>query len=152
MSALETKILDHPFLKTMSPKNRGHLLQNATEMEFHAGEILFREGEPANRFFLIESGKVALEKRATHNHKAPIEIIGEGDVLGWSWLFPPFSWHFQARALEATHAIVLDGGHLLATGERNPEFGYELMKRISQILIRRLEARNKFENGREENA
>jgi len=140
MNALETTIIEHPFLKTMQCDHLDYLLKNARETEFGGGEILFREGEPANEFFLIQSGKVAVETRTRQN---PIQryIVSEGDALGWSWLFPPFCWHFQARALEPTHAIVLDGAHLLVTAEENPEFGYQLMKRIAKIVIHRLEAK-----------
>ena len=66
-----------------------------------------------------------------------------GDVLGWSWLFPPFSWNFQARAIEPTSAIVLSGAHLLVTAEGNHDFGYELMKRVAQVVIHRLQATRK---------
>jgi len=72
-----------------------------------------------------------------------IQDLGPGDVLGWSWLFPPFVWHLQARALEPTGAVVLDGAHLLIAAERNGNFGYELMKRVAQVLIHRLQATRK---------
>jgi hypothetical protein len=72
-----------------------------------------------------------------------VQILGPGDVLGWSWLFPPFTWHFRALALEPTNAIVLDGAHLLVTAERNRDFGYELMKRVAQVVIHRLQATRK---------
>jgi hypothetical protein len=64
-------------------------------------------------------------------------------VLGWSWLFPPFSWHFQARAIEPTTVISLNGAHLLVSAESNHEFGYELMKRVAQVVIRRLQITRK---------
>lgn len=137
MSTLEAAVINHPFLKMMYPEDGEHLLKNVREMEFRSGQIIFREGEPANRFFLIQSGRVAVEKGYSQD-KAPVEIIGAGDVLGWSWLFPPFAWHFQARALEPTRAIVLDGAHLLVTCENNSEFGYRLMKCISRIVIHRM--------------
>src|SRR6185436_3874066 len=66
-----------------------------------------------------------------------------GDALGWSWLFPPFAWHFRARALTPMRAIVCDGGHLLVTCEENHDFGYELMRRVSQVAIRRMQAARK---------
>jgi CRP/FNR family cyclic AMP-dependent transcriptional regulator len=64
-------------------------------------------------------------------------------MLGWSWLFPPFAWHFRARALEPTNAIVLNGAHLLIAAERKRDFGYELMKRVAQVVIHRLQATRK---------
>ena len=75
---------------------------------------------------MIESGKVALEAHKPANGATLVQTLGAGDVLGWSWLFPPFVWHFQARAIEPTSVIVLNGAHLLAFAERHPDFGYKL--------------------------
>jgi CRP-like cAMP-binding protein len=72
-----------------------------------------------------------------------VQELGDGDVLGWSWLFPPYVWHFQARALEPTEAVMIDGGHLLTAAERDPKFGYNLMKRVSRVVIQRLQATRK---------
>jgi CRP-like cAMP-binding protein len=73
----------------------------------------------------------------------PVQTLGAGDVLGWSWLFPPFAWHFQARAIEPASAVALSGASLLVNAERNHDFGYELMKRVAQVVIRRLQAARK---------
>lgn len=115
------------------------MLRGAVEREFAPDEILFREGEPANAFYLIESGAVTIESR-TPNGRIEIQVVSGGDVLGWSWLFPPFAWHFQARAIQPTRALCCDGGHLLVTAEENPQFGYDLMRRVSQVVIQRLHA------------
>ena len=142
---IKAKFSHHPFLRSMSDEHLNLAAQNAREVTFESGEILFHEGEPANRFYLITSGEVALE---THTEHGTIEIqrVGSGDVVGWSWLFPPFSWHFTARVTEPTHAIALDGAHLLVTCEENHDFGYDLMRRITQLVIQRLQAsRNKLE-------
>lgn len=119
------------------------LTECAREVHFEAGETLFREGEPANQFFLIESGCVVLEAHEPANGTIVIQNVRAGGVLGWSWLFPPFVWHFQARAGEATNAIALSGAHLLIAAERDHEFGYELMKRVSQVIIHRLQTTRK---------
>ena len=74
---------------------------------------------------------------------ADVQTIGAGEALGWSWLFPPFVWHFQARALEPTKAIAFNGAHLLVACEENHDLGYDLMKRVSQVLIQRLQATRK---------
>ncbi|MDX1953132.1 MAG: cyclic nucleotide-binding domain-containing protein [Verrucomicrobiota bacterium] len=132
----------HPFLAGMDPKNREIFLHGAEEKNFAAGEVIFREGEPANALFLIQSGEVALESRSTGNTTL-IQTLGDGDVLGWSWLFPPFYWHFQARATQPTRAICCDGGHLLVQAEEHPEFGYDVMRRITQIVIQRLQTTRK---------
>jgi CRP/FNR family transcriptional regulator, cyclic AMP receptor protein len=107
--------------------------------KFNPGQVLFHEGDPANQFYLIESGRIALEAHEPADGTVLIETVGAGEVLGWSWLFPPFVWHFQARAVEPTKAVVLSGAHLLVAAERNHEFGYELMKRVAQVVIERLQ-------------
>jgi CRP/FNR family cyclic AMP-dependent transcriptional regulator len=134
--------VQHPFLAGMNPKNREICLCGAKEKDFAAGEVIFREGEPANALYLIESGEVALEARSA-GKTTLIETLKKGDVLGWSWLFPPFAWHFQARATQPTRTICCDGGHLLVRAEEDPNFGYDLMRRISQILVHRLQATRK---------
>lgn len=130
----------HPFFRGMDPRFLDLLAPGAYGMEFKPGETLFREGEPASRFFLVQRGRIVLEAHEPGDGTMVVSQVGPGDVLGWSWLFPPFAWHFRARALEPTRVIILDGAHLLVTAERNPEFGYDLMKRIAQVVIQRLQA------------
>jgi CRP-like cAMP-binding protein len=143
MKALNEAITQHAFFHGMKSEHLALLTDGAKAVQFKAGEVLFREGEPANQFYLIESGKIALEAHEPANGTTVVQTLGAGDVLGWSWLFPPFVWHFQARAIEPTNAIVLSGAHLLVTAERNHEFGYELMKRVAQVVIHRLQATRK---------
>ncbi len=133
----------HPFLAGLPAEHTAILLRNAREVEFAPNDLLFREGDPANRFYLLLSGRIVLESRAGARGSVLIQQLGEGDVLGWSWLFPPFVWHFQAKAIESSKALVCDGGDLLVTCEENRELGYEVMKRIAQVLIRRLQASRK---------
>ena len=135
----------HPFLSGMDKRHLQIFFESAAEEEFETGDIIFHEGEPANRFYLIDTGKVALESTSGCCEPAHVQTLGAGDALGWSWLFPPFVWHYQARVLEPTHTLCCNGGHLLVTAEEDPVFGYDLMKRVSQILIRRLQAtRDRF--------
>lgn len=105
--------------------------------------MIFREGNLANRFYLLQRGKVILEAARAENSPVPIQIIGEGDVLGWSWLFSPFYWHFDARALEPTQSIFLYGTRLREQCETDRDFGYELMKRVCLVLIQRLQTTRK---------
>ncbi len=143
MKTLNEAITDHAFFHGMKPEHLAVLLDGAKEAQFKLGEVLFREGEPANQFYLIESGQVAVETREKANDTTVLQTLHNGEVLGWSWLFPPFVWHFQARAVEPTSAIILNGARLLATAERNHEFGYEMMKRVAQVAIHRLQATRK---------
>lgn len=133
-------IAQHPFFRGMKPAHLAVLREGAKAVEFPSGEVLFCEGQPAAQFYLIESGRIALEAHEPADGTAPLQTLGPGDVLGWSWLFPPFVWHLQARAIEPTRAVQLDGGHLLVTAERDHDFGYELMKRVTQVVIHRLQA------------
>lgn len=134
---LEEKLVQHPFLQNLAPELLDMMMERSTPTDFSPGELILKEGEPANRFFLIDSGKVILQAGTTGE---TIQILGAGEVLGWSWLFPPFCWNFSARALEPTHCTVLNGGYLLVRAEENHEFGYQLMRRVAQIVIERLQA------------
>lgn len=140
---LVNSIKNHPFFSGMASKHVDLIVEGAREVEFDADHIIFREAEPANQFFLIESGSVALEAGAEGKKSAAIQVVGDGELLGWSWLFPPFAWHFRARAVQPTRAIVLNGGHLLVLCEENHDLGFDVMRRIAQIAISRMEAASK---------
>lgn len=140
VKAVESVIKEHPFLHGLKPEYLHLLTQNAMRMHYRAGELIFREGDPANRFYLIEEGHVSLESPQRDEDGVIIQSVGPGDVLGWSWLFPPYYWHFDARATEPTTAIFFYGTHLRDQCEQDPEFGYELMKRMAQVVIQRLQA------------
>lgn len=107
--------------------------------KFTAGQVIFQKGETANRFYLIERGRVALES-STGDDVVRIDKVGPGDLLGWSWIFPPYMWHFDARAIEPTTAIFLYGTILREYCENDPALGYELFKRMSEVMMRRLQA------------
>jgi CRP/FNR family transcriptional regulator, cyclic AMP receptor protein len=139
-TSAHTFISGHPFLRSLAPAYLEILTGCAEEKEFRPGEIIFREGDVADRFYLIKTGKVTLESHVSPRGYLAVQDLGPNDVLGWSWLFAPYIWHFQARAVEATGAVSFNGAHLLVACERNHEFGYDLMKRLAQILILRLQA------------
>jgi CRP-like cAMP-binding protein len=143
MNKLREIIAAHPFFRDVKPEHIDIIVSGAIEAKFKPDEILFREGEPANRFYLIESGRIALDAHELADGTALIQYLNAGDVLGWSWLFPPFAWHFTARAVQPTRTIVLSGAHLLACAERDHEFGHDLMKRVAQVVIKRLQATRK---------
>jgi len=140
MKALNDAITGHEFFHGMKPAHLALLTEGATVAQFGANEMLFRAGEPAGTFHLIESGRIALEAHEPADGTTRVQTLGAGDVLGWSWLFPPFVWNLQARAIEPAQVIVLNGAHLLIAAERDHEFGYELMKRVAQVVIHRLQA------------
>ena len=140
VTSLARAIAQHPFSKGMSPEQTDILTDCAMFSQFQPGQLIFEEGDPANRFYLILSGKVALESHVKDQGTLLIQTIGAGDVLGWSWLFPPYYWHFDARAIEPTKAIFFYGTRLREESENDHELGYELMRRMAEIVIKRLQA------------
>ena len=109
-------------------------------MRYEKDELIFRDGDPANRFYLIEQGRVSLEAHPGGRRQAEsVAIIGPGDVLGWSWLFPPYCWQFDARTLEPTEAIFFYGTPLREQCEQDHNFGFETMKRMTLVIIQRLQ-------------
>lgn len=145
MSALLTEgcLKPHPFLDGCSPEFLNHLEEFATDVKFLPGEIILREGDYADRFYLICEGKVALESGTNGKPRITLQVLGPGDALGWSWLFPPFEWHFSAQAVEPCRAVALNGAALLIRAEEDPVFGCELFKRIGKQVIQRLQATRK---------
>jgi CRP-like cAMP-binding protein len=111
----------------------------ASNVHFDPGTTIFREGEHADAFYLLRQGSVALETYVPARGAVMIETIEAGDVLGWSWLFPPHRWHFDARALTAVRATAFDGECLRGKCAADPALGYELISRFAQTLIERLQ-------------
>jgi CRP/FNR family cyclic AMP-dependent transcriptional regulator len=140
MESLERIIAEHPFLKGLSPSQLQLVAGCASNIRFDAGSYIFREGEEANAFYIIRQGKVALEMNAVQRGAMNIQTLGEGEILGWSWLIPPYSWRFDARAIELTRAIALDGKCLRAKCEQDHDLGYAVLSRFVDILCQRLDA------------
>ena len=111
----------------------------AKNVGFDEDELLFREGDPADTFYLVRRGRVALELHAPERGGLVIETIEPDDVVGWSWLFEPYRWHFDARAATAVRAVAFDGACLRGKCEDDKVLGYELMKRFGQVMIDRLQ-------------
>ncbi len=107
---------------------------------FAAGEMIAREGDRADTFYVIRHGRVALETHAPAGGPLLITTLGDGAVVGWSWLFPPYRWSFDARAIEETRAIAFDGACLRGKCDSDHELGYVLMERFAQIILDRLQA------------
>jgi CRP-like cAMP-binding protein len=107
---------------------------------FEAEQLIFREGEMANRFYLILEGRVVLEADAPDRPPVLVDYASTGDVLGWSWLFPPYIWNFTARAVEPGRAIFFYGTWLRERCGSDPSLGYELMRCTAGVMIHRLQA------------
>jgi CRP/FNR family transcriptional regulator, cyclic AMP receptor protein len=130
----------HPFLAGMNRTQLALLTDCAMATQFKTGQTILREGEFANRFYLIETGKVLLESVSSSGEPLVIETIGAGDLLGWSWMFPPYTWQFTARVVEPTTAIFFYGTILREFCEKDHSLGYQLLKRMSAVMVKRLQA------------
>jgi len=131
-------IAKHAFLKGFSHKQLTVIARCGRLREYLPGDLIFKQGDPAHSFHLIVFGSVLLTHAGEKGNTA-IQTLTSGDALGWSWLFPPFSWHFNATAFEPTRIIELDGERLRELCRSHPEFGYEFMSRIAQVVIDRLQ-------------
>jgi CRP/FNR family cyclic AMP-dependent transcriptional regulator len=136
---LAEAIAAHRFVHGMKREHQKMLADSAMFKRFEKDELIFKEGDPANRFYLICRGKVALESTRNAESTPLVQYDGEDEVLGWSWLFPPYYWHFGARAAEPTAAIFFYGTRLREQCEEDPAFGYDLMKRVAGVVIKRLQ-------------
>ena len=137
---LERVLLEHPLLKGCQRQYIQLLVECASNVRFNAGEMIFRQGEEANLLYLIRQGKVALEIPDSARGPIIVQTLGEGDVLGWSWAITPYRWHFDARAVELTRAIALDGKRLRDKCEVDHDLGYEVMRRVTHVMEHRLQA------------
>lgn len=133
-------LAEHPFFRGMANEHISALAGCAANVKFEPGDLLFREGDAAERFYVVRFGRVTVETHAPNRAHLPIETVDAGEVLGWSWLFPPYRCHFGARARTLVRALALDGVCLRGKCEKDPVMGYELMRRFAGVVISRLEA------------
>jgi len=130
----------HPFLRGMSRDQVSVLAEAARDVKFPARYRLFEDGGNATRFWLIQSGHVSLDLHVPGEGPVVIETIGMGELLGWSWLYPPYKWAFGAVAATAVEAFEFDAPLVRELCAAHPELGYEFNQRITQVLARRLQA------------
>ena len=139
VETLEEMIVKHPFLNGLNP-DYFHLLQECAKSErFEAGQLVFQEGQEADHFYLIQTGQVRIDAFVPGRGNITVQTVSAGAALGWSWLFPPFQWHFSAHANETTELMAFDAQFLRDTSEANHDFGYELIKRVSRVMLQRLQ-------------
>jgi len=140
MEGYESLLAEQHFLKGMKEEHLEAIADCAHYVRFSKGQVLFHEGEYAWRFYIISSGTVALEMFAPGRGPVVIQTIGDGGVLGWSWLFEPHRWHFDALAQTDITAVAFDALCLRGKCEADHELGYDMVKRFSQVLMDRLQA------------
>lgn len=112
----------------------------ARNVAFAPGALMLTEGDPANSLYLVRRGTVAIEAHVPGRGTLVVETVGPGGVVGWSWLIPPYRSQFDARARESVGAVVIDGACLREKAARDPALGYALLKRVSGVLLERLQA------------
>ncbi len=140
MQTIEQELAHQPFFAGLEPRFVALIAGCGSNVQFERDAPIFREGEQADTFYVLRHGRVALETAAPAAGHLSIETIEAGEVLGWSWLFPPYQWRFSGRALEPVRAIALDGACLREKCERDHDFGFEIMRRFAAIIIERLQA------------
>ena len=139
MRQIDELLGDAPALASLSA---GHaaLIAGCGHLEvFEVGSYLLREGEPETSFYVLRSGAVALETFAPQRGPVTVQTLHDGDLLGWSWLVPPYRAAFDARALEETHTIAFDATCLRTKSEEDPALGYDLLKLFAGVIVQRLQ-------------
>ena len=138
METLEPILRQHSFFKELPAKYFNFILGCTSHAVFKAGSVILKEGESADKFYLIRSGRVAIY--IAQPREITIQTIQESDILGWSWLIPPYRYRFSAKAVENVRALALDGKCLREKCEKNSDLGYEFLKRLVSVFTERLEA------------
>lgn len=140
MKTLSTQVAEHPFFLGIPLEHLPFFIECASEEHYRSHHKIFEHGHDANRFYLITSGEVAIETPyLPGGGVVTVQTLGQGEALGWSWLYPPYEWHFSARAVTAVNAIVFDAERLRLAAFDNRSFGYILAMRVGLMLAERLQ-------------
>ena len=139
MRTIEELLGEVPALQALEPEHRDTLAGCARNQIFERGARIMREGDPADAFYVIREGRVALETVVPTRGAVILQTLEDGDLLGWSWLVPPYRTAFDARAMGTTHAIAFDGACLRGKCEADPALGYDLLKLLSGVFVERLQ-------------
>jgi CRP-like cAMP-binding protein len=140
MKTIDDLLAVHEFFRDLEPDYRALVAGCGSNTVFEDEQYLFRTGAPADRFYAVRDGRVALEAFAPDRGPLVVETVGPGDVIGWSWLFPPYEWTFDARAVGQVKAVSFDGACLRAKCEQDHSLGWVLAKRFSYVMVRRLQS------------
>ena len=137
---LDSVVLEAPVFAGIDDSHAAQLAGCARTAGWEDGAMAFREGDAAETFYVVRRGRIALELFIPNRGPLTVETIEPGEVVGWSWLFPPYRWHFDGRAVGAVRAIAVDGACLRGKCDNDSALGYELMRRFSQVMLERLQA------------
>ena len=140
MQSIEEYLASHSFFAELDDSFMKFLSDSASETKIREGDVLFQQGKRADKFYLLRSGQVSVQVPALVGPTLELQVLGADQILGWSWLIPPYQWNFQARAVEDSDVVEFDGSAILAHCEEDPRFGYELFKRFTALMSSRLDA------------
>jgi CRP/FNR family transcriptional regulator, cyclic AMP receptor protein len=140
MQTLDELIVESPVFEGLQAAELALVAGCASNVVFDAGDRLFREGDPADAFYLVRHGLVALDTYVPNRGQLTIDTVGAGEIVGWSWLLPPYRWHFTGRAVEQVRAVHFDGACLRGKCDDDRGLGYDLLMRFAQVLVTRLQA------------
>ena len=132
-------LAEQPALGDLPPEDIDLMAGCGHNEVFEAGAFLAHEGDAANHFFVVREGSVALELHAPTGPLL-IETIGSGDLVGWSWLFPPYRWAFDVEAVERTRVVLIEATCLRDKCDADPQFGYRVMRRFAHVMVDRLQS------------
>jgi CRP-like cAMP-binding protein len=130
----------HEFFSQFRDDDLKFLCECSSTREIKKGQILFLQGEHADKFYVVRSGLISIQMPAIMGPTLEIQTVDEDQVLGWSWLISPYRWNFQTKAEEDSELLQFDGVAILARCEQEPKFGYELLKKFAGLMSVRLNA------------
>ncbi len=136
--SIRNKLIDSDFFSKLENEYLDLLSEKAKEKNIETGEVVFRQGDQADTFYFLLSGRITVEIPSVYGPSIEIQNLGAGQVLGWSWLIPPYQWEFQSKVLEDSVLLEFDGKSLRVDCDNSPKFGYKLLSRFSVLMSQRL--------------
>ncbi len=144
MTAAEDSLADylqkHPVFEGLEPAQMATIVSYASQAQYAPGQRVFQRDFDAHEFFIVRQGRVSIEVPSIEGDSLDIQTVGDGSLLGWSWLIPPYRWSFDARAVAPSTVISVNGDRLRAACDADPKLGYLLMKRFAFLMAERLNA------------
>lgn len=131
---------EHPVFSRLADSDLDFLAENSQTLSLEPGEWLFREGGAADSFFIILQGQVGLLTNAAHGHPLVVQSLDTREIVGLSWIVPPYTWGFDARVCQSTMVMQVDARALRARCETDPAFGFATMRKVSELMLERLQA------------
>ncbi|MCK4842535.1 MAG: cyclic nucleotide-binding domain-containing protein [Methylococcales bacterium] len=130
---------NHEFFSELSEDILKLLCESASMLEVKKRQVLFRQGERADKFYIVRNGRISVQIPAITGPTLEVQTLSTDQILGWSWLIPPYQWHFQAKAEEDSKLLEFNGVAILSQCEQDPKLGYQLLKKFAVLMAERLD-------------